>query len=484
MEDTKISIGIDRLIEILKQKKKMDIDSAAKELNQPMKTVEEWAELLEKEKLIKIEYKLTKIYLIWKGESWDATETKEIFNEAKKTIERINEIKNKTEQGKQELQEIENQLKKIKELSLVNSTDASELKKNIENLETDYKNTIEKGLEKIQKIKTELSKLDSKIKAQNIDFSISPQEEELLKNIEDKIEQQIEEAENTFIEFEKQLEEIKTKMETEKDSEEILEIKQELENAKEIHKEINEGLEAIKEEQKELQKQLENISARIEKKINEKSPEYKKDKLNEIKKMGDEAAKQKRKTMQNLSELLYTIQKENKKIEQLRLKKDDITERLSEISRDYEEMASEISKKEEEFKRKGEEIKEKLEKSKQILSMIQNNQIPKINTEDLEVAFQMLYDLNNTHAILSEKLQKLNLEAESLINGLNELEMKMKTAQPQSKEELEIEVYDKDSKVVLEKIRLSEEEAREFERKREELRSLVRRMWEESKSNN
>jgi hypothetical protein len=35
----------------------------------------------------------------------------------------------------------------------------------------------------------------------------------------------------------------------------------------------------------------------------------------------------------------------------------------------------------------------------------------------------------------------------------------------------------------VDKIRLSQEEESEFERKREELRSLIRKMWEESKGN-
>jgi DNA repair exonuclease SbcCD ATPase subunit len=62
----KIETGVDRLVELVKERKKISIDDATKELGVSKPVVQEWAEFLEEENLIGIEYSLSKTYLVEK----------------------------------------------------------------------------------------------------------------------------------------------------------------------------------------------------------------------------------------------------------------------------------------------------------------------------------------------------------------------------------------------------------------------------------
>lgn len=60
-----ITTGVDALVRLVKEKQRIELPAASKLLNIPESTLEEWTRILEEEKLLKIEYKLTKVYLVW-----------------------------------------------------------------------------------------------------------------------------------------------------------------------------------------------------------------------------------------------------------------------------------------------------------------------------------------------------------------------------------------------------------------------------------
>lgn len=65
IDELLISTGVDTLIKYVHDKKRVEIEKVALDLNLPFKTVEEWAKALENDNIIRIEYKFTKIYLVW-----------------------------------------------------------------------------------------------------------------------------------------------------------------------------------------------------------------------------------------------------------------------------------------------------------------------------------------------------------------------------------------------------------------------------------
>ena len=59
-----IETGVDKLVGLVKKQKRVSIAEAAKFLNVSTDVIEEWADFLEEEGIISVEYKLTTPYLV------------------------------------------------------------------------------------------------------------------------------------------------------------------------------------------------------------------------------------------------------------------------------------------------------------------------------------------------------------------------------------------------------------------------------------
>jgi len=60
-----VTTGVDALVRLVKEKGRIELADAASSLNIAESTIEEWASVLEEEGILRIEYKLTKIFLAW-----------------------------------------------------------------------------------------------------------------------------------------------------------------------------------------------------------------------------------------------------------------------------------------------------------------------------------------------------------------------------------------------------------------------------------
>ena len=63
MPEEVIETGVDGLIRLVNDKNKISVADAAKELNVPIKTIEQWMDFLVEEEKIGVEYKFTTPYL-------------------------------------------------------------------------------------------------------------------------------------------------------------------------------------------------------------------------------------------------------------------------------------------------------------------------------------------------------------------------------------------------------------------------------------
>ncbi|MFH1393557.1 MAG: hypothetical protein ABII71_01930 [Candidatus Micrarchaeota archaeon] len=60
-----ITTGVDALVRLVKRKGKIELEECSRLLNIPISTIEEWARVLEEEGILSMEYRLTKIYIVW-----------------------------------------------------------------------------------------------------------------------------------------------------------------------------------------------------------------------------------------------------------------------------------------------------------------------------------------------------------------------------------------------------------------------------------
>ena len=75
----KIETGVDRLVNLVNTEKKISIDDAAKKLNVSKVVVQEWAEFLEEENILGIDYKFSKTFLLEGTTFYMSPELKELF---------------------------------------------------------------------------------------------------------------------------------------------------------------------------------------------------------------------------------------------------------------------------------------------------------------------------------------------------------------------------------------------------------------------
>ncbi|HSB47324.1 MAG TPA: hypothetical protein VLD37_04865 [Candidatus Bilamarchaeum sp.] len=103
-----ITTGVDALVRLVKEKQRIELDDASSILSIPQETIEEWARVLEEEGILRIEYRLTRIYLLWikPTEEEVATERQSFYEEKKGIESEVEEFKSKVGSESQELEDL------------------------------------------------------------------------------------------------------------------------------------------------------------------------------------------------------------------------------------------------------------------------------------------------------------------------------------------------------------------------------------------
>ncbi len=110
-----ITTGVDALVRLVKEKNRIELDEASSILNIPPDSLEDWARVLEEEGIIKIEYRLTKIYLLWVKPTADeiASETKSFYEEKEDIQAKVEEFKGNLAKDKDEIDGLKSDFEKF-----------------------------------------------------------------------------------------------------------------------------------------------------------------------------------------------------------------------------------------------------------------------------------------------------------------------------------------------------------------------------------
>jgi len=92
-----ITTGVDALVRLVKQNERIEIEEASRELKIPVDTLEDWARVLEEQGIITVQYKLTKVYLVWvtPTEAEVAKERESFYREKAELAKEIEKAKEK-----------------------------------------------------------------------------------------------------------------------------------------------------------------------------------------------------------------------------------------------------------------------------------------------------------------------------------------------------------------------------------------------------
>lgn len=113
----RIETGVDRLVELINSEKKISIEEAAKKLGISKIVIQEWGEFLEEEKLITMEYKFSKTFLMERklSEKEIKVKEKEYSSEKDAFVRKIESSLKNLENDSLGLENIKSEFNKLKE---------------------------------------------------------------------------------------------------------------------------------------------------------------------------------------------------------------------------------------------------------------------------------------------------------------------------------------------------------------------------------
>lgn len=274
LDDLLISTEVDKLIRLVKERGKVEIREAAAELSMPIQSIEDWAHVLESEGLIKIRYQLTKEILEWNPLSAQEQEKKQksLTERKAQVIGKLESMAKNVEEGKVELNALKEQLKvaqksaqgRLEKLS-ADLAESEKLNAQLQQMLAERQALLEKsknealGLEKeIEVFQANLAKLPQRFEKKDA--------EEQMKNLaaaEERLETRLKEASEAFDLVQKQVEEIQKRLASDDTEEQIAQIKQSLEDFRFARIEIEKTAKTIFEESKALGENIENAAERL-----------------------------------------------------------------------------------------------------------------------------------------------------------------------------------------------------------------------------
>ncbi|MCX8194870.1 MAG: hypothetical protein N3G22_02070 [Candidatus Micrarchaeota archaeon] len=472
LDDLLISTGVDQLIKLIKEHGRIEITAAAREMKQPVRTIEDWARVLEEEGLISVEYKLTKVYLVWRMPSQEQVYQmgEKLDIKAGQAKEEIDLLLSKVQKGEEELAGIEEILKRVESAASVTPADIEKMKLEIAALQRKYSAMVKSSSERLARLRKRLDETLAQAERKKGERQPAELEKELqvLRSFEATIQSQLSDNETFFEAFEARVEDFRKRIEERKANPEIEALKSELKEVRNLRSELMSAIEIVVEEQKGINEKIAVIEEKISEIAQQESEEGIKKRLSDLKKMRSEAKKQYDIINEHLSDALSSLKKHISKMEAMARQGREIRAQEEEIKREYIDLAEEIARANEEIAAKEKEMQSRFSYYLQEAGGNEGG-MAKINEEELQRIASLVRDLQKEHRALEDRIRALQKEAE-VIKMISE-----PGGKPLTKEE-------KDRSVAfIERIKLSQAEEDEFERKREELRALIHKMWEESK---
>jgi DNA repair exonuclease SbcCD ATPase subunit len=490
LDDLLISTGVDQLIRLIKEKGKIELGAAAKELRQPLRTIEDWTHVLEEEGLVAVEYKLTKIYLVWKGPTSEYVSKKagELSGKAKETKNEVERLLSKVQKGGKELSEMQEEMAKLQSVQGLTPAAAERLRGELSALDTRYSASLKVTAEKLARLRKSVELLGPKIekkagKKEKGDAAQAAAEDvarelSVLKNFENTLQSQIGDTETFFEAFEARIEDFRKRIEEGKADEKIKELTDGLEEVRAMKSEMDAALEAVSEEHKAISQKLSGLEESLSKAIGKDDPlSGAKKKLDELRRMEQDAKKQKENIATQLADSLSLVKKQTSRLESLLLKQTEQEKTMELLKNDYVDISEELSRANGELAAKQKEASAKIASQVAALEKL-GGAASGVSKEEIEKISFLLRELSREQSLLEEKVRLMVKESELL-------RFESETVASANKQGGTVgarSAAQDESVAFVEKVRLSQAEETEFERKREELRSLIHRMWEDSKA--
>ncbi len=167
LDELLINTGVDALIKLVRAKGRVELSDAAKELGISYGALEEWGRALEEEGILKIEYKFTKVYLIWVT-STDAQLAQKKEDIVDKKVELTRDLESVVERIGGRERELDNLQAEFAKIVVVFDTKMKDIKLRLDELkavEKDKDEIIKRHTEEKERIKKDVVALEQSLRA-------------------------------------------------------------------------------------------------------------------------------------------------------------------------------------------------------------------------------------------------------------------------------------------------------------------------------
>ena len=221
IESSVIETGVDKLVNLVKERGRIALQDAAKELGVSMTVAQEWVDFLEEEGIISVEYKLTKPYLVERkltkkeidAKAKEFTIKKDVFvrkaevnlNFLGKQAEELKKVKKEFDMMKAELgMELDTVREDLKELERYQQL-KEELQKQVEEQKNDAKLKIEELTKQVIREQKKYQELIADIKRENEELTREKTEAKSIEESEKILNQKLSELKGTIVSIEKKV---------------------------------------------------------------------------------------------------------------------------------------------------------------------------------------------------------------------------------------------------------------------------------------
>jgi len=523
LDELLISTGVDSFIKLVHDKGKVELSAAAKSLNLPPQTVENWAHVLEEEGVIRIEYQFTKIYMIWIAPSAEALSQRVEKIEAKKTDvdARVNEMVKRLDEKGDELTSLQKEYSGVLESLDPKMARVSSRIAKLKELEKEKDEVYAQHLERMESLKSRMSDIWQKItEAEKSVSANKPAEPKVSKEDINYLKDYASELKGNMAHVEKSIAKIDSEITEHREAlnraseqfEKINGVKSEIADLKKLAEDAARGARESRQAAAEASASLKRLEKTVDDTESLKAVWARVEELNSKVGAAEKAAKD---GLGRIAEL-EKIEKATKttevsgaeisaKLGELVRFSDELSKERARIHEDSESIVALIGEQVSAYEQM-EALRDKSAKTgpASYVNMLQklksdyekeSAKIEKSNEELNTTIYSYKKDIESSMEEISSALEKAEAalsrkqEIEGILSMINQLRKEQEKLAGESKLlEKEIKVLDLQASSsgkpgsldgIKQRIDLNEHEEAEFDKKREELRGLIKKMWEE-----
>ncbi|MBW2966932.1 hypothetical protein KY362_00440 [Candidatus Woesearchaeota archaeon] len=175
-----IETGVDKLVKLVAERKKISIKDAAKELGVSVSSIEDWADFLEEEDIVGVETKFATVYLVEKkiGKKEVIQKVKAVRDKKEALCRRIESSINALQRDGDEIKLIDSEFQRIKSLLQENFKSLSKRMDQLQDFRSAHRDIESRQREFEREYEDRLKRLDAQLKSEQAGYKSAIEEVE------------------------------------------------------------------------------------------------------------------------------------------------------------------------------------------------------------------------------------------------------------------------------------------------------------------